>query len=535
MANNISHFEFSAYETGITKPAVGTKYTLNGVNNGNFKRYQDSYDDSPTNAFIIKTIVNYIVGDGLIDKSGKIKPHAFLSKNDLRLICHDFKLSGSAFPQIINLQQKPVKIKHTPILRVGLNINVDTKSRDYMDVNGYWYCWDYSQKGKFAPVFVDKFCSEENENTYEILHIKQLSSEPYFPFPDWFSGLKSAKVESALIDDAVNHITRGFQGKTVINVNNGAMMTEDEKEEVKIKIRDNWTGTENSDGVTISINESADEAIIVDTIEPRGRNEQFVTYDETAEIKLMAAHSAMNILFSRPGSNGFSNNAEEIATATDSLYLGVINPMREIILDGLNQIFKKIDPACNIDFINFGQENAIVSDVTSPIKMSSDLYYFGGPGSGRNPENGSVEDGGTYNTPNIKSEADNFKEGQDLQLGKIKTEEGKNLNPSLELALSIAGDSKIYENGSREFKKEFISKYGDSKSLNSVYFEKNGIEYRVSNHELPNRRFMEAHDFKNVDEAVKKGSDTKRLFHKNNVEVIIKDGKVAKINKNFNY
>lgn len=361
MAKTIQHFEFSAYETGITKPAVGTKYTLNGVDNANFKRYQDSYDDSPTNAFIIKTIINYIVGDGLEDKNGKINPHDYISKSDLRLICHDFKLTGSAFPQIINFQKKPVKIKHIPVVRVGLNIDIDPKSNNYMEVNGYWWCWDYKQKFQFPPKFYPQFGDSEG---IEIMHIKQLSSEPYFPYPDWFSGLKSAKIESALIDDAVNHVTRGFQGKTIINVNNGSMMSEDEKTEVVAAIKKDWTGTENADGVTVSINDSAEEAIVVDTIEPRGRNDQFVTYDETSEIKLMAAHSAMNILFQRPGSSGFSNNADEIATATDSLYLGVINPMREILLDAFNQIFKKIDPDCDIDFVNFKQEKLITNNPT---------------------------------------------------------------------------------------------------------------------------------------------------------------------------
>ena len=361
MAKTIQHFEFSAYETGITKPAVGTKYTLNGVDNANFKRYQDSYDDSPTNAFIIKTIINYIVGDGLEDKNGKINPHDYISKSDLRLICHDFKLTGSAFPQIINFQKKPKKIKHIPVIRVGLNIDIDPKSNNYMEVNGYWWCWDYKQKFQFPPKPYPQFGDSEG---IEIMHIKQLSSEPYFPYPDWFSGLKSAKIESALIDDAVNHVTRGFQGKTVINVNNGSMMSDEEKNEVVAAIKKDWTGTENADGVTVSINDSAEEAIVVDTIEPRGRNDQFVTYDETSEIKLMAAHSAMNILFQRPGSSGFSNNADEIATATDSLYLGVINPMREILLDAFNQIFKKIDPDCDIDFVNFKQEKLITNEPT---------------------------------------------------------------------------------------------------------------------------------------------------------------------------
>ena len=360
--SSISHFNFSAYEVGITKPTAGLNYTLNGANNSNFKKYQDAFDDSPTNAFIIKTIVNYIVGDGLIDKSGLVIPHTYISKADLRLICMDFKLHGSAFPQIINYQGNVIKIKHTPVMRVGLDIDIDPKSSNYMEVIGYYYSWDYAQKSKFIPKPYPKFDKTDNDSQIEIMQIKQLSSEPYFPYPDYFSGLKAAKIEAALIDDAVNHVMRGFQGKTIINVNNGAMMSQEEKDLLKIEVKKNWTGTENADGVTISINDTIEEAIVVDTIEPRGRNDQFVTYDETSEIKLMAAHSAMNILFQRPGSSGFSNNADEIATATDSLYLGVINPMREIILDYLNEVFKKINPACDLDFVNFGQEKVILSD-----------------------------------------------------------------------------------------------------------------------------------------------------------------------------
>lgn len=362
MSNKIITFNFSEYSTGITTPSMGTDYTLNGVDNANFKRYQDYTDDSPTNSFIIKTIVNYIIGDGLTDKSGNIKPHEYISKQDLRMICMDFKITGSAFPQIINYKNEIVKIKHTPVMRVGLNIDKDARSKNYMEVTGFWYCWDFTKKYQFPPAFYPMFKQSSTDQYIEIVHIKQLSSEPFFPYPDWFSGLKSAKVEAALIDDAVNHVLRGFQGKTIINVNNADLMPDAEKEIIRQKLENDWTGTNNADGLTLSFNASAEDALVVDTIEPRGRNEQFVAYDEAAEIKLMAAHQAMNILFQRPGSSGFSNNADEIATATDSLYLGVINPLREIILDALIPVFKKINPDCDIDFKNFEQEKAIVNE-----------------------------------------------------------------------------------------------------------------------------------------------------------------------------
>jgi hypothetical protein len=369
----LQSFEMSAYDPGVTRPTVGTRYTLNGLANVNFKTYQNAYDDSPTNSFIIKTIVNYIVGDGLIDKAGLINPHDYLSEEDLRLICFDFKLHGSANNQIINANGKVLKMRHLPVERVGLNIDINPISYEYMEVNGYWYCWNYERFSEFPPRFIAKFKKEDDFETYQIQHIKSLSSEPYYPFPDWFSGLKAAKIESALIDDAVNHVLNGFQGKTIINVNGGSMMTIEEKAVIAKEVKDDYTGTTNSGGVSVSVNDSADEAIIVDTIEPRGRNDQFVTYDETSEIKLMAAHQAMNILFARPGSSGFSSNADEIATATDSFYLGVINPMRKILLNNFNQVFKKINPASEIDFVNFGQEKVIVTDATEATGLVDEV------------------------------------------------------------------------------------------------------------------------------------------------------------------
>ena len=85
-----------------------------------------------------------------------------------------------------------------------------------MEVNGYWYSWDFSRAFEFQPRFFNKFDKNNDSEGIEILHIKQLSSEPFFPRPDWFSGLKSAKVEAALIDDAVNHVLRGFKERPLL-------------------------------------------------------------------------------------------------------------------------------------------------------------------------------------------------------------------------------------------------------------------------------------------------------------------------------
>jgi hypothetical protein len=79
----------------------------------------------------------------------------------------------------------------------------------------------------------------------------------------------------------------------------------------------------------------------VDRISPPELNQQNV-FCRGAERKLIA-HSAPPVLFA--GSNngsGFSSNADEIA-ATKGLYRRHINPMREIILNGLQSVFDLIN------------------------------------------------------------------------------------------------------------------------------------------------------------------------------------------------
>jgi len=376
--SQVEVFNFSSYTPSITQPNYGQKWTLNGDHNLNYKIYQDAFDDSPTNSFIINRITNYIIGSGLVDKSGAYTPSINLSNKDLRLLCLDYKTHGAYSVQIIwdsnEADRKPLKIYHLPIKTIGLAIDLEPESLTYLQTTGYWYCFDWTNQGKFKPVHYPKFDGTYKDAHIEILVVQRPSSEPFFPFPDYFSGLKSAQIEAALLVDALNHVQSGFAGKTVINMNVGSLIDEDVKEASRLQVKKSFTGVDNAGGVIVSINESPEQALIVDTIEPRGRNEQFVSYDETAEIKLMASHQALSILFARPGTSGFSSNADEIAVATKSLYSGVINPMREVILDGLAEIFSVINPSIILDFDDFKEDNTLINNTTAttPVKMDDE-------------------------------------------------------------------------------------------------------------------------------------------------------------------
>ena len=106
------------------------------------------------------------------------------------------------------------------------------------------------------------------------------------------------------------------------------------------------------------------------------------------------------------------------------------------------------------------------------------------------------------------------------------------MNPVLKIALEISEGNVIRANRNEVVTKDWIEKSPKSNLFNSLYFSKNGVEYRVANHELPGRNYMSAHTFINDDIAREAGVE--KLYYKNNIEVIVKDGEIKLTKLNFN-
>lgn len=106
------------------------------------------------------------------------------------------------------------------------------------------------------------------------------------------------------------------------------------------------------------------------------------------------------------------------------------------------------------------------------------------------------------------------------------------MNAVLKIALEISNGETIYLNRNEVVTTEWINENPNSKLFNSLYFSKNGIEYRISNHELPNRNYMSAHNYISDEVAIEKG--VTKLYHKNNIEVIVKNNEIALTKLNFN-
>lgn len=376
--------KMSAFQPIEVKPTIGRDWITNGENNSNFKVYKDAYDDSPTNQSIINAFVNYIYGQGLVNVSSinKVDIKKYISKTDTLLICQDYKTYGGYSVQIVwnssEQDKRPLKIDYMPVFKLGVNYN----QREEI-IDGYWYSWDWSKRYTYRPAYYPKFTGSYKGNDLEILVVKRPHAEPFFPIPDYISGIPWARVEGELSNAGYNHFKNAMSDITVINYNQGRQASEDLARSEAKKVRDKVVGTDNQSSVLVSFNDGAEEAVIVDRISPPELNQQNVFYAEEAERKLIVAHSAPPILFSGTNSgSGFSSNADEIETATNALYRRHINPSREIILDGLSSIFELIDITIKLDFKDFKEEklegaDVVKKEIVETEKMSLIKKIFG--------------------------------------------------------------------------------------------------------------------------------------------------------------
>lgn len=331
------------------------QYVANGTNN-EFSYYIDKLaTHSPTNAGIINTYVNYILGEKLMDANGKNIKH-IIGRNDIRAIVRDYKVHGGYSVQIIwnssEKNRKVVKIKHLPFKNVALEVDETT-----LATTGIFYSPDWENTGKYVPTRYSLFDGVYKDEPVEVFIHQRYTSELFYSNPDWLSGTPQAQAEISMGEFMTNHIENGFQGTTLINVP-AVFETDEHMEEASTEITRKLTGVGNANKFIVNFMGSADaNPMSIEKIEPTEINEQMVYFEESAAKKLLVAHNAPAILFSgtREG-GGFNSNADEIENATVSLYRSQILPMREDILEGLDSIFFTIDPTITLEFKDFDKE-----------------------------------------------------------------------------------------------------------------------------------------------------------------------------------
>lgn len=340
------------------KESANKDFVMNGENNQMYKDIIASYYGSPTNSAIIDSYARYIYGLGLNIQQN------FITKTDLRKICFDMVLFGEASFEI------------TPkgnLYHIEKNKLLPNKAEDDK-IKSYWFSFDWDDQRKYPPKEIPVYgYGKKTENQCFVIKSNQVG-QFYFGNPSYISALPYCEVESELANYYVNHIKNGLSFGHVINVNGGKPESEEDLNKFSRQIRNQLTGSANSNKFLLSFNDSKDTETTISALEVSDAHKQYEFLTQEAQNKICIAHKVVSgAILGITKSTGFSSNADEIETAFNETYLNVIQPIQENIIDAI-EFLKGLT---GIEFVNLRQKKTPETALSLSKKKEIDLSEFG--------------------------------------------------------------------------------------------------------------------------------------------------------------
>jgi len=353
--SNIRVVNLSTYTTPEIKEVQNKEWIEYGEDNNYFQYLIDRYNGSATNNAIINGIVEMLYGLGLDATDASRKPDqyaqmkALFDKDCLRRMVSDYKMMGQCALQVVYNEEHDtiVDIEHIPIEC----LRAEKCNYDSDEVEAYYYAKDWHDVAmkKEIPVRIPAYgFSEEG---LEILYIKPYRAGFYYYSPvDYQGGLQYAELEEEIANFHLNNIKNGLTPSMLINFNNG-VPDEEQRNVIEARIAEKFSGSSNAGRFIMAFNDNKELAA---TIEPVQINDAHAQYDflaDEAMRKLMVAHRVTSpMLLGIKDQSGLGNNADELETASALFENTVINPMQEVILDGISEILSFNDISLDIYF-----------------------------------------------------------------------------------------------------------------------------------------------------------------------------------------
>lgn len=368
--NQISIIQLNSYVKPEVKEVTGKDWVLNGRNNSFFEDIIDRYNGSPTNAAIINGYSEMIYGKGLtsIDKSVL----ALFPSKEVRKICNDFELFGSAAFQVIYSKGKGALRRITGVYHIPRQTIAPNKMNEEGEITTYWYSKDWNKAGTNKPEPYPAFgTSKEDKEIYVIEPYR--AGKHYYADPDYLACMQYAQLEEEISNFSINHIRNGLSAGFIINFNNGVPEKEI-RDEIERDIKKRVTGSSAAGNVVIAFNDNNDSKTTVEAFPTNANHKQWDLWVNEARKMIMIGHRVISpMLFGIKDNTGLGNNAEELETASKLSYATVIQPKQELILEAFGEVLKFNGLETELEFkplIDFKKEEGGTTQAGENIELT---------------------------------------------------------------------------------------------------------------------------------------------------------------------
>ena len=367
--SNIRVVSLATYTSPVVKEMQNKDWVSYGEDNDYFQYLIDRYNGSATNNAIINGMIEMLYGKGLNATDAAMKPDqyaqmkALFDKDCLRKILSDYKMMGQCAMQVVynDLHDTIVDVEHIPVEC----LRAEKCNYDSDEIEAYYYAKDWEEVAlkREVPTRIAAFGYSDEGNHLEILYIKPYRAGYYYYAPvDYQGGLQYAELEEEIGNFHLNNIKNGLQPSMLLNFNNG-IPDEEQRNVIEARIREKFSGSSNAGRFILAFNDNKELAATIDPVQINDAHSQYEFLSEEAQRKLMVAHRVTSpMLLGIKDNTGLGNNAEELETASALFENMVVNPMQEVVLDGIKEILSFNDISLDIYFATL-----------NPIKPGDDL------------------------------------------------------------------------------------------------------------------------------------------------------------------
>lgn len=378
----------SAYTSPAISESKKGDFVEYGADNNYFQFLIDRYLYSTTNNAIISGCANMIYGKGISALDGNKKPDEYakmislIKPKALKKLALERKLLGMGALQIGYNKGEVSFIEHFPMHTLRAE-----KCNDKGEIEAWYYHPDWAKKKPNEEVKRIPAFGFGNKKDVEICVVKPyISGYHYYTPIDYSGALPYAKLEEEISDYLINDVQNGFSGTKIINFNNG-VPPEEKREEISNDVKRKVTGSRGQKTI-VSFGNSKETATEVIDIPLNDAPAHYEYLSKECFEKLVVGHRVTSpmLLGVRETGGGFSNNADEIKTATllyDNL---VIKPYQLEIIEALDEVlavnniklklyFKTIQPLEFTDLENAQTEEQVAEETgvnLSKVCCSSD-------------------------------------------------------------------------------------------------------------------------------------------------------------------
>lgn len=331
---------------------------------------------SAINGALIKSIGAMIYGEGLAatnadeneeTKESYLRLTELLHNSDddvLKDLAMDLKLFGGCYVNVIwsRDRSKISKINHIPAQYIRSGKMVDG------EIDTYYYSADWSKhkKSEYKPRPYRAFSVEDRSSASQILMIRDKNPALFYGFaPDYIAATDYIQLDLEIAQFHLSNISNGMFPSMAINFKNGIPSSE-ERRVIERQINQKFSSSKAAGKILITFNDGGETTPEIVPIDSNGSSESYQFLSKEVVNKVLSGHRVTSpLLFGiRAEGGGLGSNADELRDSYSLFNNTVIIPFQNILLKGLEKIFRVNDINLDLYFKTLKPADFIDLEVT---------------------------------------------------------------------------------------------------------------------------------------------------------------------------